>query len=173
MNKEYFNETEKTDYELLEEFNNNTLHLSQLGQTPTKHHTDASGYTATSRYFNLELKQRNQEIRINENGEFYIKGYKDDGTEYNCDGVYIEQHKVCSMLLDWICYGYEPIYINFLKNGIVVYNLSKLKKRPEPQRRKIQSRGYGKMEIGTRENLYLTDATIYDNNFRLIKKPSE
>lgn len=171
MNKEYFNTTEKTDFEELMLFNEQILNLNQLGKTPEKHWTDASGYTTTNRYLNMELKERNQELRVNEKGDYYIHGWKDNGSEYDCYGEYIEQHKVCDMLLDYVVYGYEPIYINFLNNAIIVYNLSRLKHRPVPMKQKIHSRGYGKMEIGTREDLSLKDATIYDINYKLLKLP--
>lgn len=171
MNKEYFDEKENCCYNKLKDFNSNKLHLSILGETPKKHWTDASGYTAASRYLNFELKDRNQEIRQKENGEYYIHGWTEQGKEYDCDGIYIEQHKVCSMMLDYIVYGYEPIYVNFLKNGVIVYNLAKLKNRPEPFKQKIHSKGYGKMEIGTRENLNIKDATIYDLNYNILKLP--
>ena len=108
-------------------------------------------------------------IKVN---TIYI-GYKDDGKEYDCYGEYIEQHKVCSMLLDYVVYGYEPIYINFLRNGIVVYNLARLKHRPVQTHQKIRSKGYGKMEIGTREDLSLKDATIYDTNYKIVKMPEQ
>ena len=117
MNKEYFNSTENTDFEELIMFNEQILNLNHLGKTPEKHWTDASGYTTTNRYLNMELKERNQELRVNEKGEYYIHGWKDNGSEYDCYGEYIEQHKVCDMLLDYVVYGYEPIYINFLDDN--------------------------------------------------------
>ena len=49
MNKEYFNTTEKTDFEELIMFNEQILNLNQLGKTPEKHWTDASRYTTTNR----------------------------------------------------------------------------------------------------------------------------
>lgn len=173
MGKEFFNVNEKTDYEMLTNLNDAILHLNEIGETPLGHYTDASGYTCSNRYMNMELKNRNQELRTNEKGEYYIHGWKDDGSEYDCNGVYIEQHKVCDMLLDYVVHGYEPIYINFLKNCIIVYNLSKLKNRPQRFKRKIKSKGYDKIEIGTREDLHINDATIYDNNYRLIKLPND
>lgn len=72
MNKDYFNETELTDFDKLNLFNGEVLNLNVLGKTPEKHWTDASGYTTTSRYLNMELKDRNQELRINDKGEYYI-----------------------------------------------------------------------------------------------------
>lgn len=169
----FFTESEKKCWEKLKDFNEHVLHIQDLGTTPKKHWTDASGNTADSRYFNMELKNRNQVIYVDDNSEYIASGTTDKGNTYIADNLYIEQHKVCSMLLDWICLGYEPIYINFLENCIVVYNLSRLKRRPIPEPKKIHSKGYGKMEIGTREGLFLTDATIYDYQYNLIKRPEK
>ena len=169
--KDFFNENEKKCWEKLQVFNDNVLHIKDLGRTPTKHWTDASGHTADSRYINMELKNRNQIIYVDDNSNYIASGSTDKGNSYTADSLYIEQHKVCSMMLDWVCLGYEPIYINFLNDCIVVYNLSKLKRRPITEPKKIHSKGYGKMEIGTREGLFLTDATIYDYNYNLIKRP--
>ena len=171
MDKEFFEKSEIDCYTKLVKFNDNVLKLNDLGQTPTKYHTDASGITATSRYFNLELKNRNQTIKQDESSEYYIEGTTSTGKQYTANTIFIEQHKVCSMLLDYITYNQEPIYINFLNNGIVVFNLAKLKTRPETEHKKIHSKGYGKIEIGDREGLSLKDATIYDNNYNLIKRP--
>ena len=169
---EYFDKKEQENFDKLVEFNDNILHLELMGQTPRRHHTDASGYTSTSRYFNIELKERNQELRQKDDGTYYIHGITNNNKEYTCNGIYIEQHKVCSMMLDYICNGYEPIYINFLNNCIIVYNLAKLKTRPNTDlAKKIKSSGYGAFEIGSREDLSLKDATIYDYNYNLIKRP--
>lgn len=175
-NKEYFDEKESNDFIKLTEFNNQVLHLEDFGATPYTHWTDASGYTATCRYFNIEVKDRNQDLFINEQGEYFVKGTSQFGKEYYADNLYIEQHKVSSMMMDYICCGYEPIYINFLNDGVVVvYNLSRLNKRPATENKKIKSKGYNKMEIGTREGLFLSDATIFkkdeNNIYRIIQKP--
>lgn len=170
--KKYFDSKEAEDMNKLTNFNNKVLHLNQLGETPYKHWTDASGYTRDERYFNMELKERNQTLKQDENGNYYIEGTTNKGTTYTASTLYIEQHKLCSMMLDYITEGKEPIYINFLQNGVIVFNLSKLKRRPVTENKKIHSKGYGQMEIGTREGLWLTDAAIYDNNFTLIQRPA-
>lgn len=175
-NENYFNVTENTDYIKLTVFNEQILHLNQIGQTPHKYHTDASGYTSTSRYFNMELKDRDVELVLTESGDYIIKGTSQYGKPYTANTLFIEQHKISSMMLDYVTLHQEPIYINFLKDGVVVvFNLSKLKRRPFSESKTIKSRGYNKMEIGQREGLYLTDATIYkmDNNntYQLIKRP--
>ena len=173
--KKYFDTKENTDFIKLTVLNDQILHLNNLGQTPYLHHTDASGYTSTSRYLSMELKDRDVEL-IEQNGEYYIQGTSQYGKSYSANTLYIEQHKVSAMLLDYITLGYEPIYINFLKGGyVVVYNLARLRTRPHSEAKTIKSRGYNKMEIGQREGLYLTDATIYkmdeNNQYRLIKRP--
>lgn len=175
-NKEFFDEKESNDFNKLTEFNNQVLHLEEFGETPYSHWTDASGYTVDGRYFNIEIKDRNLDLYENEKGEYFVKGTTQFGKEYYADTIYIEQHKVSSMLMDYIGNKYEPIYINFLNDGIVVvYNLSRLKKRPNTERKTIKSKGYNKMEIGAREGLFLSDATIYkmDENkkYTLIKRP--
>lgn len=82
-----------------------------------------------------------------------MKEKQEIGNTYTASTIYIEQHKVCSMLLDYVALNYEPIYINFLDNCIIVYNLSRLKHRPISEVKKIKSLGYDKMEIGTRERI--------------------
>lgn len=174
-NKEYFDSKENTDFIKLTVFNEQVLHLKDLGQTPYLHHTDASGYTKNNTYINMELKDRECEL-IEDNGEFKIKGVSQSGKPYTANTLYIEQHKVCGMLLDWVSLDYVPVYINFLKGGVViVHKLHKLNKRPYSEQKTIKSRGYNKMEIGQREGLYLSDAAIYkmdeNNQYQMIKKP--
>lgn len=174
-NKEYFASKEDEDFAKLTEFNEQIMHLSNLGRTPYLHYTDASGYTKNNTYINIEHKDRDCEL-IEENGEYKIKGISQNGTPYTATTLYIEQHKVCDMMLDWVSLDYVPVYINYLKDGVViVHKLNRLKKRPYVERKKIKSRGYDKMEIGYREGLYLTDATIYkkdeNNQYQMINKP--
>lgn len=173
MNKEYFNSTETEGWNKLVELNNEILHLNDLGRTPSKYHTDASGVTCTSRCFNIELKDRNLTI-INNNGEYSISGVSQYNKPYTATTIYIEQHKVCDILLDYVVYGYDPIYINFVSNGVIIFNLSNLSVRPIKENKKIKSKGYEKIEIGTREGLDLKDATIYMKNnegkYELVKR---
>lgn len=130
------------------------------------------GHTADSRYFNMELKNRQQRLMVDFNNDFVILGNK-DGKQYTCNTLYIEPHKVADMLLDYICLGLEPIYINFLDEHIIVFNLAKLKYRPEKEYGEFYSRGYRKKEKGYRELLRLEDATIYDYNYNIIKRPNQ
>lgn len=71
--------------------------------------------------------------------------------------------------------GLTPLYINFLQDGyIIIFNLANLKKRPEKSTTKnIKSKGYNKFEMAKRQGLYLSDAAIYNKDFKLIKRAGE
>ena len=75
------------------------------------------------------------------------------------------------MIFEYIANGTEPLYFNFLNDGYVaLFNLKKLTKRPKEHKRlSIESKGYQKMEIGSREGLYIKDAAIYKDG-KLIKR---
>ena len=155
MNIEYGMINEENDYELLQDFNS-VLKLNELGKTPEKYTTDASGYTTDGRYINIELKRRN--ININT--------YKT---------LYIETHKAGDMLLDYVCEKKIPLYINFLNDGyVVVYNLSELKHRPKKICKRIESKLYQGFELAKRQELIIDDAFIYkknNNTYKLVHKP--
>lgn len=157
MNSEYGLKNEEKDYILLEEFNEKVLKLNKLGQTPKHHHSDASGLTKSGTYINLELKHRN--ININ-----------------TYPTIYIESHKVADILLDYICNGKIPLYVNFLADGhVIVFNLAKLKHRPSTVCKYIKSQLYDSFELAKRQELNMRDAYIYElknNEYKLIKRPS-
>lgn len=170
MNKEYANENEKTDFELLAQFNY-YLKLIELGKCPEKWHSDASGYTTDGRYINIELKQRNQVLLKN----MTVSGCTEDGKPYTCKTIYAEAHKCGDMLLDYVCEQKEPLYINFLLNDVVlVFNLARLKHRPDKVGKRIYSKLYQGFELAKREELRIEDAFIYkmeNNEYKLIYKP--
>lgn len=165
MNQIYARESEDKVYELLKHFNS-FLGLNNLGRYAEKHTTDASGTTADGKIVNIELKQRNLTV---------LKDLTISGTNYTADTVYIESHKVADMLLDYVCYGMIPLYINFLNDGyVVVYNLSTLKHRPAKVAKIIYSKLYQGFEMAKREELILEDAYIYkreNNEYKLIHRP--
>lgn len=154
-NTDYALKKEETDYLLLKDFNT-VLKLRDLNQCPEKHTTDASGYTQDGKYINIELKQR--DISIN-----------------TYSSLYIEAHKVGDMLLDYVLENKIPLYINFLKDGyVVVFNLAKLRHRPNKIAKRIWSELYQGFELAKREELKLEDAYIYkkeNNQYKLIHKP--
>lgn len=173
-NTDFFDENEKVDIEKLAAFNELTGLFDCISKAPEKHHTDASAFTTNkfgeTRCFNIELKNRN--LNLLPDGR--ISGCTKNGKEFFDTTIFIEAHKVADMLLDEII-GLEPLYINFLLDGhVVIYHLSKLKKRPfKTGTMNIRSKGYNKFEIAKRQSLYLTDAVIYDKNGNLIKKMGE
>jgi len=121
-----FEISEEKCWEQLEEFNEEYHLFNEIKRTPVKYHTDGTGYTINKlgeiRYFNIELKSRNQILL--DSG--VISGTTEKGG-YTGDTIMIESHKVADMLLDNIN-GLEPLYINFLDDGtVIIFNLSKLK----------------------------------------------
>lgn len=166
----YFEENEKNDLKKLFELNEKAHIFSSITPSKEKHYTDATGFTA-DRLFNIELKNRNQILL--KDGR--ISGCSQSGKDYIDETIFIEDHKLSDMLLDWLCNCLEPIYINFLANGwTIIYNLSKLSVRPKKYlNMKINSKGYRSMEFGNRQGLYLIDAAVYDDKYNLIKRCGE
>lgn len=180
MDKEYFKKSEVNGWDLLEKFNDATGIFDEIKNSSfnesgtTKESIDGTGYTITkfgdTKYWNIEVKTRN--LNLMENGQ--ISGCTDKGHVYMDDTIFIESHKAADLLLDNIN-GLIPLYINFLSDGhVVIYNLNNLKKRPKKTGNlNIKSKGYGKIEIAKRQGLYISDAAIYDKNYKLIKRAGE
>ena len=167
--KEYFENNEEQDLKKLIEFNEKAHIFEHIKESEIKHYSDATGYSA-DRIFNIELKNRNQVLLTN--GK--ISGCTQGGKSYIDDDLFIEDHKAADLLMDYIAYGLEPLYINFLNNCVLIFNLSKLSIRPKKHLNlKINSKGYRTMEFGNRQGLYLKDAAIYDSNYNLIKRCGE
>lgn len=166
----YFEENETNDLKKLEQFNSKAHIFASITPAKEKHYADASGYSA-DRKFNIELKNRNQLLLT----DGRISGCSQAGKEYIDDTLFIEDHKLSDMLLDWLTSDLEPLYINFLANGwVIIYNLSKLSIRPKRYLNlKIGSKGYKSMEFGNRQGLYIKDAAIYDSNYNLVKRVGE
>ena len=151
----YFEEKETEDFKELTKLNEDILHLKNLGRTPQLHHTDASGLTKDGRVINIELKQR------------YF-----DMDKFNT--LYIEDHKCCNLLMDFVVLKFVPIYINFMTDDTaIVFNLSRLRKRPKITKDRSYSKGKQVYEYSDKQELYVEDAYIYkkDNNgkYKLIK----
>ena len=171
MNREYAWKKEDEDYILLKDFNK-LLKLTKLGQTPRNESSDASGYTTDGRLANIELKQRNQTL-----SGLTLLGVTSGGRTYTADTIYLESHKAGDLLLDYVCDGKIPLYINFMKDGyVVLFNLSQLKYRPNHVCKKIYSKLYQGFELSKREELPLKDAWIYqkkNNVYKLVYKPHD
>ena len=150
INQEYFNENEKTDYEKLLAFNDVVHIFSALTHIDGNLHYDASGVTSDGRGARIELKTRLLSLNKYET-------------------LLIEDHKLSNLLLDWGVYEDEPLYLNFLDDGVALFNLHQFTKRPKISTGRSYSEGYGGWEYNSRNELYLTDATIYNNDYKLIR----
>lgn len=167
MDKNYFDTNESNDMKLLYDFNLHTNLFSGLNPSEYSHFSDATAYTISrlgeERKFNIEIKKRNAVL---------LKSGKVSGATFVDDNIIIESHKACDLLFDTIN-GYEPLYINFLDNNVVViYNLNKLSIRPKSMKKFIKSNGYQGFEIASRQGLNLKDAAIY-KDYKLVKRIGE
>lgn len=155
MNQKYADINEYQDYELMKDFNS-LLRLDQLGQTPYAHSYDASGYTKDSQYTSIELKRRYVSVQT-------------------YPSLIIEGHKLLGLLMGFIYSQEIPLYINFMNDAVVVFNLSKLKTPPKLIEKKIKSKLYQAYDVAERYELQMSDAWIYrkeGDRYRLIQRPS-
>lgn len=149
MNTEYAITNEENDFNLLLQFNQK-LKLKELGRTPQKYPTDASGYTQDNKYVELELKRRFINIDA-------------------FDTLFIEPYKLQCMTMDK---KMIPLYVNFLDNDIIViFNLSKIK-NPKKTQHNIPSKLYERIKQSNRYELPIKQAWIYkkENNTYVIKQ---
>lgn len=153
----YFDLNETEDFQLLKDLNKALGWFKTLDKTPPKHHADASGHTRDNRTAMIEIKRRHLSLSDDLSN---VIGKSRDGSTFIQPTIFIEGHKCASLLLDAID-GYVPLYINFLDNAAVVFDLSNLKTRPrEEVCKEINSKGYNSWEQAKRQGLYLTDAII-------------
>ena len=167
MSNRYAADKEQDDFNKLTAFNKK-LKLKNLKQTDVGHYCDATG-EYNNKQINIELKSRNQNL-IRNNNKLQIKGVEKD---YVDNTLFIESHKIADMLVDYIINKSVPLYINFLNNCTIVFNLSKLTHKPIKKHIRAFSKWKESFEIQDRLALYLYDAYIYDDNNKLIYKPNE
>lgn len=167
MNKNYALQNETNDYVLLEQFND-YLNLKELGRCPEKYHTDCSGVTKDGKTLNIELKRR----FVNLMPDLTISG-----RTFTASTLFIEQHKILDLYLDYFINGLTPIYINFLNDDVVLlYDLTKLSEKTKTQTMRIESKLYQSFEMAKRIELPITDAWIYqreNNGYKLVYKPKD
>lgn len=173
-NTDFADRKENKGYEELQRFNA-FLKLDDLAKTDKGDYFDASGATPLKKTIIIENKIREQVLLQDNDGNFYVSGATKDGKTYTADTLFIESHKVADLLLDYVVTGAIPLYINYLKNHIVVYKLHNLKHRPEKKHYRIFSQLYQTFEVADRELLKLEDAYIFqkmeNNTFQLIHQP--
>lgn len=138
----YFETNEKNDLQLLYEFNYKKHLFNKIIPTKEKCQYDAIA-THKNRTFVVELKRR------------YVKLEK-----YST--MFIEDYKMAALLLEWQINKKEPLYICFLHDAILIYNLLKLKEIPKLRITNIRSEGYDVMQVQERRYLLpIEDAVIY------------
>lgn len=149
----YFETNERQDLQLLYEFNYQTKLFTWVMPTEPKSQIDAIAMKG-GRNFAIEIKHR----------LIPVSKYK---------SIMIEDYKYCELLQEYQFNNREPLYINFLHDAVVIFNLSKLKDKPKLRIMNIKSEGYGAMQQQERRYMLdLSDAVIYKDN-KLIKKMGE
>lgn len=142
MNENYFKENEKNDLQLLYEFNEKYKLFDAIVPAKEKEQYDAIAWHGT-RTFAVELKHRL--IKLGK--------YKT---------LFIESHKYLELLLEAKYNNREPLYVNFLYDAVVIFNLNKLKHRPNFKIYNIKSEGYEVNQLQERRyQLSFDDAVIY------------
>lgn len=142
MNEQYFKTNEKTDLQLLYEFNEHYKLFDSITPAKEKEQFDAIAWHKT-RTFAIELKHR----------FIPISRYKT---------LFIEDYKLAALMLEYIINKREPLYINFLHDAIVIFNLNKLSIKPKMTIKDIKSEGYEHIQKQERRfELNLKDAVIY------------
>ena len=159
MNKEEdFDVSEQNCWELLQDFiehSNFKSNLKEFNRKEECNYVDATGLTTSNQVLNMELKKRN--ITINQFPTLDAEG-----------------HKLADLYIDYFCDNKIPLYINFLKDGyVVVFNITKLKRRHKAQKERNWSQGYKAFEMTQTQKLDVRDAYIYkkeNDTYELIQK---
>ena len=125
MDKQLFERYETEDYDKLIAFNEKTGLFRQIVPTVKMEYYDASACTITDTGARIELKSR-------------------DISTFQFPTLFIEDTKL-NIVLDYLCYGDAPLYVNFMADGnTVIFNLdfSKWKVRPEYKKQRTYSPSY-------------------------------
>ena len=149
----YFETNERQDLQLLYQFNYDNKLFTWVMPTEPKSQIDAIAMK-NNRNFAIEIKHR----------MIPVDKYK---------SIMIEDYKYCELLQEYQFNNREPLYINFLHDAVVIFNLNKLKEKPKLRIMNIKSEGYDKVQYQERRYMLdLSDAVIYKDN-KLIKKMGE
>ena len=153
--KEYFDMNEKQDLQQLYEFNAEKRLFDSIKPNEYSAQIDATA-KHKDREFAVEIKHR----------LIPIGKYKT---------IMIEPYKYLELKLEYVYNGREGLYINFLHDAVVIFNIEKLKYRPKFTVHNIRSGGYDAVQLNERRyHLDLRDAVIYkkeNNEYKLIQKP--
>ena len=150
---DYFTNNEKQDLQLLYEFNYANKLFTWVMPTAEKSQIDAIAMK-NNRNFAIEIKHR----------MIPVDKYK---------SIMIEDYKYLELMMEKQFNGREPLYINFLHDAVVIFNLSKLSAKPKLRIMNIKSEGYEAIQHQERRYMLdLSDAVIYKDN-KLCKKMGE
>ena len=149
----YFETNERQDLQLLYQFNYDNKLFTWVMPTAEKSQIDAIAMK-NNRNFAIEIKHR----------MIPVDKYK---------SIMIEDYKYLELMMEKQFNNREPLYINFLHDAVVIFNLNKLKDKPKLRIMNIKSEGYDKVLYQERRYMLdLTDACIYKDN-KLIKTIGE
>lgn len=149
----YFETNERQDLQLLYQFNYDNKLFTWVMPTAEKSQIDAIAMK-NNRNFAIEIKHR----------MIPVDKYK---------SIMIEDYKYLELMMEKQFNNREPLYINFLHDAVVIFNLNKLKDKPKLRIMNIKSEGYDKVQYQERRYMLdLTDACIYKDN-KLIKTIGE
>lgn len=149
----YFETNERQDLQLLYQFNYDNKLFTWVMPTAEKSQIDAIAMK-NNRNFAIEIKHR----------MIPVDKYK---------SIMIEDYKYLELMMEKQFNNREPLYINFLHDAVVIFNLTKLKEKPKLRIMNIKSEGYDKVLYQERRYMLdLTDACIYKDN-KLIKTIGE
>ena len=141
--KDYFTMNEKEDLQQLYEFNAVKHLFDSIKPSEEKAQIDCTA-KHKDRQFAVEIKHRL--IPVNK--------YKT---------IMIEDYKYLELMLEYQFNGKEPLYINFLNDAVVIFNLNRLKSKPKVRCMNIESKGYDRIQnMERRYMLDINDAVIYD-----------
>ena len=150
---DYFKDNEKQDLQLLYQFNYDNKLFTWVMPTAEKSQIDAIAMK-NNRTFAIEIKHR----------MIPVDRYK---------SIMIEDYKYLELMMEKQFNNREPLYINFLHDAVVIFNLDKLKEKPKMRVMNIKSEGYNKVQYQERRYMLdLTDAVIFKDN-KLIKTIGE
>lgn len=175
----YFDTMEDKDTAKLTEFNHNIKLLEKFGEMRRGEVIDITGVTSNHNEAVIELKSRSLKLVKNGFGDYaelVIAGKRKDGTVYTGNTMMIEEHKYADLQYFMCNEGKTGLYINFLDDAVVLYDLSKLSSRPKRSNEimRIWSEGKQAYEYEYRRFLDLKDAWIWEmsdnGKYKLIQK---
>ena len=143
MDKNYFSQNEKNDLQLFYEFNYEHKLFTSITPASAKCQYDAIAIRG-KRKFAVELKRRY--IPLNK--------YKT---------IMLEDYKYLELMLEAQYNGLEPLYVCFLYDAVVIFNLNKLKTKPNFRiHNNIKSQGYEVNQLQERRYMLpIEEGVIY------------